>query len=139
MFHLFENASLISAFTFSTSLKRVKAPNLILGRGISNVFPVLFASGDDNDSTIVPIAESDQIVIGASGTVMSLITLYSEYTLKTTGCGLPAGPLGLLGAAEGISYLGIVGIAAFSIYTKIRTVRLLRGALVDFRYISLIF
>ena len=36
--------------------------------------------------------------------------LYSEYVLKTTGCGLPAGPGGALGALEGISYLVVAGI-----------------------------
>lgn len=38
--------------------------------------------------------------------------LYSEYTLKTTGCGLPAGLFGIIGAVEGVSYLGVVGICA---------------------------
>ncbi len=52
---------------------------------------------------------------------MSLIMLVSEYVLKTTGCGLPAGPLGLIGAAEGISYLGVTALACFSIYTKVKT------------------
>jgi hypothetical protein len=41
--------------------------------------------------------------------------------LKTTGCGLPAGPFGLEGALEGFSYLGIVGILLWSLSTKIRT------------------
>jgi hypothetical protein len=31
--------------------------------------------------------------------------LFSEYTLKTTGEGLPPGPGGLYGALEGVSYL----------------------------------
>ena len=47
--------------------------------------------------------------------------LYSEFTLKTTGCGLPAGPFGLVGAAEGISYLAIIGIAGASLATKAKT------------------
>lgn len=41
--------------------------------------------------------------------------------MKTTGCGLPAGPFGLIGAAEGVSYLTVVGIAAWSVVTKLRT------------------
>ena len=45
--------------------------------------------------------------------------LWSEYTLKTTGCGLPAGPGGLLGALEGISYLFVVGLVGYSVYTKV--------------------
>jgi hypothetical protein len=51
-----------------------------------------------------------------AGILASVIVLISEFTLKTTGCGLPAGPFGLVGAVEGISYLTVVGIAAYSIY-----------------------
>ena len=47
------------------------------------------------------------------------VMLWSEYTLKTTGCGLPAGPGGLLGALEGISYLFVVGLVGYSVYTKV--------------------
>jgi len=67
------------------------------------------------------LSESDQTVVGVMGTAMALVTLWSEFTLKTTGCGLPAGPGGILGAVEGISYLGIIGIAAYSSYTKLKT------------------
>ena len=38
------------------------------------------------------------------------VMYWSLYTLKTTGCGLPAGPFGLFGAAEGISYLIVAGV-----------------------------
>jgi hypothetical protein len=65
--------------------------------------------------------KSDQTILGVSGILASTIVLYSEFTLKTTGCGLPAGPFGILGAAEGISYLGVLALAGYSIYTKIRT------------------
>ena len=82
---------------------------------------VLNASGDDT-SVGVGLTESDQAVIGAVGTAGALLTFYSEYTLKTTGCGLPAGPFGLLGLAEGLSYLGVVGIGGFSLFTKVKTV-----------------
>jgi len=44
---------------------------------------------------------------------------WSLYTLKTTGCGLPAGPFGLIGAAEGISYLVIIGFVASSLLSKV--------------------
>jgi hypothetical protein len=41
--------------------------------------------------------------------------------LKTTGCGLPPGPGGAIGAAEGVSYLVILGTVAWSTYTKVKT------------------
>jgi hypothetical protein len=47
--------------------------------------------------------------------------LFSEYTLAQTGCGLPPGPSGLYGAAEGVSYLVLVGFAAASIQRKVST------------------
>jgi len=58
--------------------------------------------------------------IGA-GLVASPIMWWSLFTLKTTGCGLPAGPFGLLGAAEGISYLVVVGFVATALYKKATT------------------
>jgi hypothetical protein len=82
----------------------------------------LLAAPDDNDS--VKLASSDQLVLGVTGTIASLIMIYSEYTLKTTGCGLPAGPFGLVGLIEGLSYLGVTGIVAYSVVTKVRTVRM---------------
>ena len=44
---------------------------------------------------------------------------WSLYTLKTTGCGLPAGPFGLIGLAEGVSYLVVVGFVASSVLSKV--------------------
>ena len=41
---------------------------------------------------------------------------WSIYTKVSTGSGLPAGPSGLLGAAEGFSYLALLGaIIAFAL------------------------
>ena len=34
-------------------------------------------------------------------------------------CGLPAGPFGLIGAAEGISYLVVIGFVASSLLSKV--------------------
>lgn len=88
---------------------------------VSSPSPFLLkASDDENEYFSVGLSESDQGVLGAVGTVASFITLYSEYTLKQTGCGLPAGPAGLIGLAEGLSYLSVVGIGAFSLYNKVK-------------------
>lgn len=57
----------------------------------------------------------------AVGLVSNPVVALSLYTLKTTGAGLPPGPGGLYGAIEGISFLGVYGIAAWSIYTKVKT------------------
>eukprot|EP00929_Paragymnodinium_shiwhaense_P121570 TRINITY_DN93844_c0_g1_i1.p1 TRINITY_DN93844_c0_g1~~TRINITY_DN93844_c0_g1_i1.p1 ORF type:complete len:199 (-),score=37.19 TRINITY_DN93844_c0_g1_i1:151-747(-) len=59
-------------------------------------------------------------LLGGAGIFASLVVAWSEYTLKTTGCGLPAGPLGLLGATEGISYLVVVGLLAYAVYSKLQ-------------------
>ena len=46
--------------------------------------------------------ESDEelALYGAGGVFASAVVLYSEFTLKTTGCGLPAGPFGAVGAVS---------------------------------------
>ena len=61
-----------------------------------------------------------QATLAASilGLTSQPIMWWSLYTLKTTGCGLPAGPFGLIGAAEGISYLVVIGFCAASALTK---------------------
>lgn len=79
---------------------------------------------DGNPPSLLGLSESDQGILGAVGTIGAVITLYSESVLKSTGCGLPAGPLGLVGLAEGLSYLSVVGIGAFSLYRKVKTVSL---------------
>ena len=67
--------------------------------------------------------ESDEelALYGAGGVFASAVVLYSEFTLKTTGCGLPAGPFGAVGAIEGVSYLAVIGIAGASLATKAKT------------------
>eukprot|EP00878_Enallax_costatus_P001899 GHUV01002059.1.p1 GENE.GHUV01002059.1~~GHUV01002059.1.p1 ORF type:complete len:161 (+),score=42.51 GHUV01002059.1:129-611(+) len=57
----------------------------------------------------------------AAGLVCNPVMLYSEYVLKTTGAGLPPGPGGIFGALEGISYLVVLGIIAWSVATKVKT------------------
>lgn len=83
--------------------------------------PTVVRTQSTTTRSLVSSSESDQAVLGTAGTIAAVVTLYSEYTLKTTGCGLPAGPFGLVGAVEGLSYLGIVGLAAYSLYTKVKT------------------
>ncbi|GFH52694.1 hypothetical protein CTEN210_09170 [Chaetoceros tenuissimus] len=43
----------------------------------------------------------------------------SLFTLATTGAGLPAGPFGMIGGVEGISYLVVLGFAVSSILKMI--------------------
>ena len=39
-----------------------------------------------------------QVALIAAGAISNPVVLWSEFTLKTTGCGLPPGPGGSLGA-----------------------------------------
>ncbi|KAI3699426.1 hypothetical protein L2E82_43735 [Cichorium intybus] len=57
----------------------------------------------------------------AGGLIATPVIGWSLYTLKTTGCGLPPGPGGSIGALEGVSYLVVVGIVGWSLYTKSKT------------------
>ena len=82
----------------------------------------LYGSSDNNgDKTILPLSESDQTIVGAVGTAAALVVFFSGYVLKTTGCGLPAGPAGLFGLAEGLSYLTVTALAALSVANKVKT------------------
>ena len=72
--------------------------------------------GDDDSD----VNENEGLLLaaGLGGVVASCVTGYSLYTLKNTGCGLPAGPGGIVGAIEGISYLGVAGLLGASAYAK---------------------
>ena len=89
----------------------------------------------DYDSTLTK-------AVVAAGFVANPVVLVSEYFLKTTGEGLPPGPGGLYGATEGISYLVIVGVVVWSLYTKAKTGSglpgNLLGAVEGFSYLSLV-
>ena len=127
------NPSQVSSFsTISqpTTQARCMLPDIITtckinlhtskGRSTSSLFAI-----EDEDEGEVSIAiqlgDSESTLLGITGIISSIIMLYSESVLFRTGCGLPAGPLGLVGAAEGISYLGVVVLVGFSLFTKIRT------------------
>lgn len=64
---------------------------------------------------------SIEIIGIASGLISTPVIGWSLYTLKTTGCGLPPGPAGSIGAIEGVSYLAVLGIVGWSLYTKSKT------------------
>ena len=75
----------------------------------------------EDDELPEEISVESPFLLGVSGLIASIVVLYSESVLFNTGCGLPAGPFGLVGAVEGISYLGVVGLIGFSLYAKIKT------------------
>jgi hypothetical protein len=62
-----------------------------------------------------------QVVCANSGLVANPVVWCSLVSVKTSGGGLPAGPFGLLGALEGVSYLIVVGFVVASIRQKLRT------------------
>lgn len=84
---------------------------------------VSFLRKAKEDPAAAASASSSPLSLGVaiSGLVASPVIAFSLYTLKTTGCGLPPGPGGSLGALEGVSYLVVAGIVVWSILTKVRT------------------
>lgn len=76
------------------------------------------SEGDTTTSSMNPIIENVAI---AGGLISTPVIGWSLYTLKTTGCGLPPGPAGSIGALEGVSYLAVAGIVGWSLYTKTKT------------------
>jgi len=81
----------------------------------SRSLTVKASAADDDDIRTVGLAA---VAVGA---LANPICLWSLYTLQTTGDGFPAGPYGLYGAAEGISYLVVTAIVGWSVFTKVQT------------------
>ncbi|CAI5466512.1 unnamed protein product [Closterium sp. Yama58-4] len=77
--------------------------------------PLVRAKASDEGSSTA------EIVGAVSGLISVPVVAWSLFTLKTTGCGLPPGPGGSLGALEGVAYLAIVGLVGWSAYTKAST------------------
>jgi len=67
------------------------------------------------------ISDSKATKIGLSGLFANTVCYSSLTQLLQTGCGLPAGPLGIFGLGEGISYLVVIYIAGLSLATKVQT------------------
>eukprot|EP00249_Psilotum_nudum_P003469 c16878_g1_i1 orf=43-546(+) len=83
----------------------------------SRSLPIVSKAGVGESKDVGPVGYAAI----ASSVVANPMVAWSLYTLKTTGCGLPPGPAGSIGALEGFSYLVIAGIVGWSVYTKVRT------------------
>ena len=83
------------------------------------------AAGAPRSTTIISLSSAPQQQATLAASVLGIasqpIMWWSLVTLKTTGCGLPAGPFGLIGAAEGVSYLVVIGFVAASLLNKATT------------------
>ena len=101
----------------------------------NNVTAERFAGSRGPRTAVRPRAASDADLsksakaAAVAGLIANPVVLVSEFFLKTTGEGLPPGPGGIYGATEGVSYLVVVGIAAWSIYKKVKTGSGLPGTL----------
>ena len=62
-----------------------------------------------------------QAIAGAVGLVADGVTSWSLWVLYNTGCGLPPGPGGSLGALEGVSYLVVTAFVVAATAKKIKT------------------
>ncbi|GAB2232061.1 hypothetical protein Droror1_Dr00011083 [Drosera rotundifolia] len=105
----------ITSLHFSLRLLPLTAPRR---RRLHRPFAPLAMSKDTSNKTVSSPIENLAI---AGGLVAAPVIGWSLYTLKTTGCGLPPGPGGSIGALEGVSYLVVAGIVGWSIYTKAKT------------------
>ncbi|CAH9087013.1 unnamed protein product [Cuscuta epithymum] len=98
------------------------SPNFSLTQRLARPAPTLKAiramAAKQNGESQAGIAEKVAIV---GGLVSAPVIGWSLYTLKSTGCGLPPGPGGSLGALEGVSYLAAAAIVGWSLYTKSKT------------------
>ncbi|CAJ1923106.1 unnamed protein product [Cylindrotheca closterium] len=80
-----------------------------------------FARSLSNDDDF-EISDGNKISpLGVVGIASQPIVWVSLGFVATTGAGLPAGPFGLLGAVEGLSYLIVVGLVASNVIFQERT------------------
>lgn len=73
----------------------------------------LKCSSDDESTPLV--------IASAAGLLANPVMWVSLYSVATTGGGLPAGPFGLVGLVEGISYLVVVGFVGAALFKKMTT------------------
>ena len=87
--------------------------------GKSNPRSTSFRLGQTQNDADEPEPNSNYLAaFGAVGILAQPVVWTSLYSVITTGGGLPAGPFGLIGAFEGISYLIVVALAARSVIVK---------------------
>jgi hypothetical protein len=104
-----------SAVGASFSPSSMRTP---LSRPLAPLQPVCMVQSDPVREP--PPSGATIVAIGA-GLCAQPVVAWSLFALKTTGCGLPAGPFGLLGAAEGISDLVVTGFVGAALYKKATT------------------
>ncbi|XP_027361819.1 uncharacterized protein LOC113869600 [Abrus precatorius] len=102
----------------SSSNVPTKYMNQPLRRARSHMALKIVGMAKEGSDTGNGVTEKAAIV---GGLISTPVIAWSLYTLKTTGCGLPPGPGGSIGALEGVSYLVVVGIVGWSLYTKTKT------------------
>jgi hypothetical protein len=107
------------AIAFRPAVVRPRRAETLTAHAVNKTDP---DDGEEGNPTL-------QGVAGGCGCAAAIIVLISSYKLATTGDGLPAGPGGLYGAAEGLSYLGVVAIVLASAVKKAKTGSGLPGAM----------
>ena len=78
------------------------------------VAPTMALGDDDQD-------ETGYRVVAVIGLAAQPVVWVSLWFVATTGGGLPAGPFGVVGLIEGLSYLTIVGYVGAALVSKVRT------------------
>lgn len=73
-----------------------------------------------DESKTAPLSPLEIATVASSALLFPVVAI-SEVALFRTGCGLPAGPSGLYGAAEGVGYLVVAGVVIASAVKKVRT------------------
>uniref|UniRef100_A0A7S1I7E0 Uncharacterized protein n=1 Tax=Eutreptiella gymnastica TaxID=73025 RepID=A0A7S1I7E0_9EUGL len=113
--------SFAQAATLLTRMLGIISLVYIAARRTQDSIATAAVSGKKSAPAPEPEDEDDGLLIGIGGTVANIVLYISLWTLYNTGSGLPAGPGGLYGLAEGLSYLAVPAIFGYSVYTKVQT------------------
>jgi len=92
------------------------APSRMQSPALSTRSRRLAAAADDGE-----LAPRSVAAAAAAGLGSNAVMWASLYSVATTGGGLPAGPFGVVGLVEGVSYLLVVGLAGAALYGKVST------------------
>lgn len=112
-----------TSFLSSSSFSTVKSFEFFLSRQTltkrASRNPISPAAQQTPDTEAENIGTAGTAAI-VGGLIANPVVGWSLFTLKETGCGLPPGPGGSIGALEGVSYLVILGIIGWSTYSKVK-------------------
>ena len=91
------------------------------------------SNNNNNATTGKPSHPFANAVFWAVGPISGFFQCFDP-SVGAGGCGLPAGPFGLLGATEGLSYLAVLGLVGYQLFRLATNDSKKQSSLVEARF-----